>query len=197
MKKLTNTLLLATVFSLAFISCSKDGCTDPNAYNYNTEADTDDNSCTYQGCTDPAAANYNPDATISSECLYDQIGSWNSTYQEISGDMTVSAFGIPLFDTSFTEVPHPDSLDPSGLDFTANGSLYIYSNDEPTDTGSWSRTNNDLSLSMDDTTMIFNIDTVSGTFMRIISSGSDSETDPSTGMVTDYNYDIKMEFNRN
>lgn len=197
MKNLKITLLLATAFSLTFISCSKEGCTDPTAYNYSSEADTDDNSCTYEGCTDPAAANYNPDATISSECIYDQVGSWNSTYQEISGDLTISAFGIPLFDTSFTEIPHPDSLDPSGLDFIADGSLYVYSNNEPTDTGSWTRVNNDLSLSMDDTTLIFNIDTVSGTFMRIISSGSDSETDPSTGAVTDYNYDIKMEFNRN
>ncbi len=48
---------------------------------------------------------------------------------------------------------------------------------------------------MDDTTLVFNIDTVSGTFMRIISSGSDSEVDQ--GMTIDYNYEIKMEFNRN
>ncbi len=197
MKNLKNTLLLATAFSLTFISCSKEGCTDPTAYNYSVEADTDDGTCDYQGCTDPAAANYNPDATISSECIYDQIGSWNSTYQEISGNMTASLGGFPLFDTTFTEIPNADSLDPSGLDFISDGSLYIYSNTEPTDTGSWSRINNDLSLSMDDTTIVFNIDTLSGTFMRIISNGSESDTDPSTGMVIDYTYDVKMEFDRN
>tara|TARA_Y100000385_G_scaffold146313_1_gene151935 strand:+ start:90 stop:674 length:585 start_codon:yes stop_codon:yes gene_type:complete len=192
-----NIIKFSFVLSLALIfnSCAKEGCTDPNAYNYSSDATKDDGTCTFQGCTDPAAANYNPDATVSSECIYDQIGSWNSTYQEVSGDLTASIGGFPLYDTSFNDVTHPDSLDPAGLDFIADGSLYIYSNTEPTDTGSWSRTNNDLSLTMDDTTLVFNIDTVSGTFMRIISSGSDSELDQ--GITIDYNYEIKMEFNRN
>ena len=35
-----------------------EGCTDPMAFNYNTEADTDDVSCDYEGCTDPMAVNY-------------------------------------------------------------------------------------------------------------------------------------------
>jgi hypothetical protein len=192
-----NIIKFSFVLSLALIfnSCAKEGCTDPNAYNYSSEATKDDGTCTFQGCTDPAAANYNPDATVSSECIYDQIGSWNSTYQEISGDLTASIGGFPLYDTSFNDVTHPDSLDPAGLDFIADGSLYIYSNTEPTDTSSWSRTNNDLSLTIDDTTLVFNIDTVSGTFMRIISSGSESELDQ--GITIDYNYEIKMEFNRN
>ncbi|MBM77615.1 MAG: hypothetical protein CL846_03975 [Crocinitomicaceae bacterium] len=195
MKKLKNTLFLLSAFSFAFVSCSKDGCTDPSAYNYNAEADKDDGSCTYEGCTDPAAVNYNPNATISSECIYDQIGSWTSTYQEVSGDMTASIGGFPVFDTSFTQITHPDSLEPSGLDFIADGSLYVYSNTEPTDTGSWSRTNDDLTLNMDDTTLVFNIDTIDGTFMRIKLEGSESEVD--SGMNIDYNYEIKMEFNRN
>ena len=50
-------------------SCSKEGCTDPMAFNYNTEADTDDGSCDYEGCTDPMAVNYDSIATISSECI--------------------------------------------------------------------------------------------------------------------------------
>ncbi|NQX92268.1 MAG: hypothetical protein HRT74_09155, partial [Flavobacteriales bacterium] len=41
------------------------GCTDPNALNYNPNADANDGSCEYPvyGCTDEAALNYNPEAT--------------------------------------------------------------------------------------------------------------------------------------
>ena len=35
------------------------GCTDPEAYNHNVNATTDDGSCYYAGCMDPAATNYN------------------------------------------------------------------------------------------------------------------------------------------
>ena len=42
------------------------GCTDPNALNYDSNAAVDDGSCEYpppiQGCTDPNAENYNSDA---------------------------------------------------------------------------------------------------------------------------------------
>ena len=41
------------------------GCTDPLALNYDSDADTDDDSCTYpiEGCTDQLATNFNPNAT--------------------------------------------------------------------------------------------------------------------------------------
>ena len=42
------------------------GCTDPNALNYDPNAEVDDGSCSYpppvRGCTDPAAENYNSNA---------------------------------------------------------------------------------------------------------------------------------------
>jgi len=42
-----------------------EGCTDPEANNYNEEATIDDDSCTYDipGCTNPEALNYDPEAT--------------------------------------------------------------------------------------------------------------------------------------
>ena len=50
------------------------GCTDPNATNYDPNANVDDGSCTYgpiYGCTDPNATNYNPNATIDDgSCTY-------------------------------------------------------------------------------------------------------------------------------
>ncbi|WP_306641037.1 LamG-like jellyroll fold domain-containing protein [Sanyastnella coralliicola] len=44
-------------------SCAIQGCTDPTACNYNSEATQDDGSClTVQGCTDPSACNYDASA---------------------------------------------------------------------------------------------------------------------------------------
>jgi len=51
------------------------GCTDPEAVNYNPNANKDDGSCEYEqctpGCTDPAALNYDPEATEDDDsCQY-------------------------------------------------------------------------------------------------------------------------------
>ncbi|MEO0404772.1 MAG: hypothetical protein AAF193_07875, partial [Bacteroidota bacterium] len=48
------------------------GCTDPEALNYNEDAEYDDGSCEYPvyGCTDPEANNYNPFATIDDGSCY-------------------------------------------------------------------------------------------------------------------------------
>ena len=40
------------------------GCTDENADNYNPDANTDDGSCSIAGCTNENASNYNPLATV-------------------------------------------------------------------------------------------------------------------------------------
>lgn len=60
-------------------SCTYDilGCTDPEANNFDPTANVDDGSCTYDiyGCTDPMANNYDPLATIDNGmCTYDVLG---------------------------------------------------------------------------------------------------------------------------
>lgn len=53
------------------------GCTDRNAKNYNSNANTNDGSCTYYtyGCTDSNAKNYNPNADKSdNSCIYYKKG---------------------------------------------------------------------------------------------------------------------------
>ena len=47
------------------------GCTDPLAFNFNPNANTDDGSCLYAGCLDPLALNFDSLATIDdSSCVY-------------------------------------------------------------------------------------------------------------------------------
>ncbi|MFM9986807.1 MAG: T9SS type A sorting domain-containing protein [Flavobacteriales bacterium] len=80
----TFTSIGAGAFGINSEGCVPDflgGCTDPNAENYNAEADYNDNSCIYSGCTDPAAINYSYYATIDDgSCEYcDGPGSINST----------------------------------------------------------------------------------------------------------------------
>ena len=74
MNRLIPFLFLAVFVTLS--SCSKEeGCTYPNACNYDSDAVLDDGSCEYEacsGCTDPSALNY--DASAESDdggCIYD------------------------------------------------------------------------------------------------------------------------------
>ncbi len=55
-------------------SCTKEGCTDSDAVNFNEEAAADDGSCIIEGCIDQSADNFNPDANLNSgTCLYNRL----------------------------------------------------------------------------------------------------------------------------
>ncbi len=67
-------LIFTVLFSISIYSCQKPGCTNPDASNYNSDANHDDGSCIVNGCMNSDALNYNPDATIddgSCECNRD------------------------------------------------------------------------------------------------------------------------------
>ena len=198
MKKILTIVLLATFF----IACNKEGCTDPTATNYNSDASTDDGTCTIEGCTDPNAVNYNSNANVSTNCLYDQVGSWTSTKQDYEISSLAIYLGDTIVDTNYTEVTPSDSLDPIGIDFKASGMVIEYYMDGEIDSTSstWTMSNNSISLiendgSSSDTT-ILNIESVTSDFMRLTSS--DSEVDNSDpDYFISYTFNIIWEFSRN
>ena len=67
--------LLIVIISFLFSACKKEeGCMDPTASNYNSEATLDNGECNYTpitGCTDSSAINYLATATINNDsCEY-------------------------------------------------------------------------------------------------------------------------------
>jgi hypothetical protein len=197
MKKIIILLLIA----VSFIACNKEGCTDPTATNYNAEASADDGSCTVEGCTDPNAVNYDSNATVSTECIYNQLGSWTTTKEEQEISILLIMSGDTIQDTSYTETTPLDSLELTGIDILANGSVIEYYMDGEIDsTTTWTLLNNSINLIFNDgtssDTLNLNIDSVTSDFMRL--SSSDSEMDNSTpGFTYDYSFNLTWEFSRN
>ena len=171
MKKIIILLLIA----VSFIACNKEGCTDPTATNYNADASTDDGSCTVEGCTDPNAVNYDSNATVSTECIYNQLGSWTTTKEEQEISILLIMSGDTIQDTSYTETTPSDSLELTGIDILANGSVIEYYMDGEIDsTTTWTLLNNSISLIFNDgtssDTTSLNIESVTSDFMRLTSN---------------------------
>ena len=198
MKKIITLVLLVA----SFIACNKEGCTDPIATNYNADAKTDDGSCTIEGCTDPNSVNYNSNATVSTDCIYDQVGSWTTTKQDYEVSSLEIYLGDTIADTNYTEVTPSDSLDPIGIDFKASGMVIEYYMDGEIDSTSstWTMSNNSINLienfgSGSDTT-ILNIESVTSDFMRLTSSFSEVDnSDPD--YFINYTENLIIEFSRN
>ena len=194
-------LIILFLIAVTFIACNKEGCTDPTATNYNAEASADDGSCTVEGCTDPNAVNYDSNATVSTECIYNQLGSWTTTKEEQEISILLIMSGDTIQDTSYTETTPLDSLELTGIDILANGSVIEYYMDGEIDsTTTWTLLNNSINLIFNDgtssDTLNLNIDSVTSDFMRL--SSSDSEMDNSTpGFTYDYSFNLTWEFSRN
>lgn len=71
-KNIKLSILVAGALSLGLVSCKKEGCTDPNASNYNEEAKKDDGSCTYD------------------ESNFEEVTIGGQTYTQITGTITES-----------------------------------------------------------------------------------------------------------
>ena len=113
-------LLAISLILILFVvsSCKKEkieGCTNPLATNYDSDAEEDDGSCTLLGCMNSLAMNYNPSVNTSDgSCIfaYDiALGSWD--INTICDSLTI---GIPfIFEEtiSITEM-FPDQIEISG-----------------------------------------------------------------------------------
>ncbi len=72
-KKITLAMLVLGAITLS--SCSKKGCTDPNANNYDEKAKKEDNSCTYDNDADSVlSGNISADMTLDADVVYTLSG---------------------------------------------------------------------------------------------------------------------------
>ena len=101
-----------------------EGCTEPEACNYNADATNDDGSCDYscQGCTDETACNYDAEATVDDgTCFYAFL------YYDCDGNCLNDADGDLICD----EFETPGCLDEMACNYDgtatdADSSLCVY-----------------------------------------------------------------------
>ena len=78
------------------LNCPLGGCTDPNAINFDENANTDDGSCLYEACTDPLASNYTPPAsnivTNNNLCIYGNCDLPATVNTDFQGEEGTSPF---------------------------------------------------------------------------------------------------------
>jgi formylglycine-generating enzyme required for sulfatase activity len=85
------------------IKVGAEGCTDPDASNYNPDALIDDDSCEYVGCTDNLAINFDPEATIDDgSCYY--IEDIDQLFQQNWQGVPLNPMGIYVNSALFDDI---------------------------------------------------------------------------------------------
>ena len=158
-------------FALIFSSCTKEeGCTDPLATNFNVDAENDDGSCVF-GIAG---------------------GEWITQSLVVSGSITASMMGIPIFDSiiNYTET-NPESLEPYKLIMNDDGSYMSYDNsDVLVETGTWSATSSNLIIIAPDDTIIFDIISLSKNQASFSTNINDSSNDDGVTIVSNITYTL-------
>jgi len=168
MKKIT---YLFIAISIVFVSCTKEeGCTDPVATNYNSDAENDDGSC-----------------------VFDIVGVWtpNSVDYDISVIATLAGQTIYSMDTSYTSTPQDTSWDIDGnMEFTSSGTLITLD-----DTESYTTSGNTITITDSDGETTEATYAVSKTNLSITIVDSETETDM-MGVTNVMNYEMTINCTR-
>ena len=163
-------------FSIIFSSCTKEeGCTDPLATNFNVDAENDDGSCIF-GLAG---------------------GEWITQSITSTGSLTATMMGLPLLDSTinYTET-NPDSLEPYKLVIDDNGTYMEYDNsNNVVEGGSWSATNDQLTINTPDTTLVLDIISLDKNQVSFSINFVENSTDPTLGIT--FNIDLTQTINSN
>ena len=163
-------------FSIIFSSCTKEeGCTDPLATNFNVDAENDDGSCVFGVAG----------------------GEWITQSITSTGSLTATMMGFPLLDSTinYTET-NPDSLEPYKLVMDDNGTYMEYDNsNNVVEGGSWSATNDQLTINTPDTTLVLDIISLDKNQASFSINFVENSTDPTLGIT--FNIDLTQTINSN